>query len=611
MERESFCQSRVDDAVAQWETLIAHGKDVSPSQFCERCPASIREEVAQRIHALQSIDALLGGVETESRLFDDVATGEDGPSQPKKPPPTLGRYQLLEMVGQGGFGQVWRSRDTELERDVAIKIPRPDRLGSPEQAKRFLEEARKAAKLDHPGIVPVYDSGRQGSRYFIVSKWIDGPSLAERLKGERLSPDESTEIVAQVADALNHAHSRDLVHRDVKPGNILLDTQGRAYVTDFGIAVTGDELLRESGSISGTPTYMAPEQASGEVLRITPRTDIYSLGVVLYELLTGRLPFQGKSLLELREQICRREPWSLRAINPTLPADLERICLKAMAKDPGQRYATAGDMAGDLRRHEMARADDSQMGDERREGKPRGRLIRWSVISSITIVLIAAIVLSTRSLLRAPQSPVATEALETIQDFRPVLPLADQRIEDALNSPTVIEFIETPLEDVVDYLIEQHGIDIKIDRKAFDDIGMPTDIPITANLNNVSLRLALGGVLSDRGLTYAIANGVLVITTPEEAETSLLATRTYPIADLVLTSSHDGGEFADYELLIEMIVSTVAPQSWAQVGGPGDIAPLPFKDTHLLVVSQTLPVHHEIEQLLAGLRRSQAAARPQ
>lgn len=339
----------IDELVDRWESLRGAGQDMSLSEICKDCP-ELREEVARRIAALESIDARLRESETGSFASHQVATpgGKDGVPA-NTPPKKLGRYQLVELVGQGGFGQVWRARDPQLQRDVALKIPRPERLRSTLQGNGFLEEARKVARLDHPGIVPVFDYGREASYYFIVSRWIDGSSLAKRISTERLPPAEAARIVAEVAEALHYAHLRDLVHRDIKPGNILLDVVDKAYLTDFGIAASEDELLAELDGSTGTPAYMAPEQAAGQNLRVTPRTDIYSLGVVFYELLTGRAPFCKGSLSELRRQVLEAEPRPPRTIDDTIPAGLERICLKAMAKEPDHRYATAADMAQDLR----------------------------------------------------------------------------------------------------------------------------------------------------------------------------------------------------------------------------------------------------------------------
>jgi len=339
--------SRIDRLISQWESLREQGRQVSVAELCASCP-ELREEAARQVQALQSIDVLLNQVR-EQPACQPLAEGAEA-NRPVQPPGSLGRYRLQELVGEGGFGQVWRGYDPELDRPVAVKIPRPGRFGSAHRANRFLAEARKAARLSHPAIVPVYDVGRDGPWYYIVFEWIDGQPLSKRLAAGPLPPEEAAAIVAQVAEALHHAHLRDLVHRDVKPGNILLDREGKVYLSDFGIAAFEDELVAAEDSVTGTPQYMAPEQAAGESLRVTARTDIYSLGVVLYELLTGRPPYRAESPSDLRRQVLKAEPRPPRTINDRIPAALERICLKAMAKDPAQRYATAADMAAELRR---------------------------------------------------------------------------------------------------------------------------------------------------------------------------------------------------------------------------------------------------------------------
>lgn len=339
---------KIDEIVAQYESVRAWGQNVSLSQLCGDCPDLV-EKVARRIAALESVDKLLEELEATPIPADHTpCDAETEGLRTHDPPSTLGRYELKELVGQGGFGQVWLGWDTDLLRHVAVKIPRLHRLSAVVQGKLFLEEARKAAKLCHPGIVPVFDYGRDGHYYYIVSQWVDGPSLANRIKDGRLPFDESARIVAEVAEALHHAHLRDLVHRDIKPGNILLDSQGKAYVTDFGIAVTEKELLEDSGTIIGTLGYMAPEQAAGQSRRVTPRTDIYSLGVVFYQLLTGRLPSRWEQPTKLRRQEFEVRTKPPRTIDDNIPAELERVCLKAIAKDPRQRYSSGAEVIEDL-----------------------------------------------------------------------------------------------------------------------------------------------------------------------------------------------------------------------------------------------------------------------
>jgi serine/threonine protein kinase/predicted ATPase len=280
-------------------------------------------------------------------LLAEPATKSDAPT----PPAAFGRYQVRSILGTGGFGAVYLGHDTQLDRPVAIKVLRGGSEVPQAKADQFLQEARRLAQLSHAGIVAVHDVGLDGGQVYLVSDFLDGPDLGRWLGDHRPAWPEAARITAAVADALAHAHARSIVHRDVKPGNIILTPDRGPVLVDFGLGL--DEAKSggsELGVISGTPAYMAPEQVAGAAHRIDGRTDIYSLGVVLYELLCGRLPFRASSILELLRQVRDDEPQPPRQLRREIPPELEQTCLKALAKRLPDRYTTAVDFAEDLRR---------------------------------------------------------------------------------------------------------------------------------------------------------------------------------------------------------------------------------------------------------------------
>ncbi len=264
-------------------------------------------------------------------------------------PHHVGRYRIERIIGEGGFGIVYLGYDDQLTRPVAVKVPRADRISFPQDLSAYLTEARTVANLDHPNIVAVYDVGSTSEfPCYIVSKFIEGTDLARRLKEFRLPIEKTVELVATIAEALDFAHRHGLVHRDVKPGNILLDKSDHAFLVDFGMALQEQDAANGT-SFAGTPAYMSPEQARGEGHRVDCRSDIFSLGAVFYEMLTGVRPFRDKTLEDLLQQITQVEPCPPRQIDETIPKEVERICLKALAKRAAERYSVSKEMADDLR----------------------------------------------------------------------------------------------------------------------------------------------------------------------------------------------------------------------------------------------------------------------
>lgn len=298
-------------------------------------------------------------------------------------PCQFGDYELIEKIAHGGMGVIFKARQQNLNRIVALKMILSGQLAGADEVQRFYVEAEAAGNLDHPGIVPVFDVGCIQDQHYFCMAYIDGQDLGSLVKQSTFEPHVAAALICKVCAAIQAAHDKGIVHRDLKPGNILLDGNSEPRITDFGLAkrIESDSQLTQTGMVLGTPSYMPPEQAAG--LEIDSSADIYSIGAILYAMLTGTPPFKGKSQLETIMMVIENEPSSLRQINTAIPKDLDAICLKCLEKKPSDRYSSAGELREDLERYLSGEPIEAKKGLKR-------RIRRWSIREPALVAHIAA-----------------------------------------------------------------------------------------------------------------------------------------------------------------------------------------------------------------------------
>jgi WD40 repeat protein len=371
-------QLRLDEVLAEYMQAVESGHGPGRDELLARHP-DLAPELRAFFTDQDGFDHLVGPVRATSSsapgrppmlLPTLVPGGRDAGAQAQAPP--FGDYRLLEVIGRGGMGVVYKALQVSLNRVVALKMIAAGQLASAAEVGRFRKEAEAAAGLDHPHIVPIYEVGEHDGWHYYTMKLVEGGSLDRHLSHFREGT-RAARLLAAVARAVHYAHQHGTLHRDLKPANVLLDSEGQPHVTDFGLAkrVNGGAGLTRSGAIVGTPSYMAPEQASG-ARRLTTAVDVYALGAILYELLTGRSPFRAETPLALLQQVVERDPLRPRAVNPQCPRDLETVCLKCLQKEPARRYGSAEALAEELERwlaDEPIRARRSGAGE---------RLFKWA-----------------------------------------------------------------------------------------------------------------------------------------------------------------------------------------------------------------------------------------
>src|SRR5438270_2610746 len=419
-------------------------------RVCRKCGAKIFADTPEGLctaclfeTGLNLLASAPVATDDESGSAEDVSNVTTAPQIKKAPRPAktladFGDYELLEEIGRGGQGVVFRARQKSLNRIVALKVIGLGHWATEAHLKRFRLEAEAAASLEHPGIVPIHDVGeRDGSCYFSM-KFIEGGQLDEVARREAMPIRRAVELIAKVARTVYYAHEHGMLHRDIKPGNILLDRNGEPHLTDFGLArlVEADSTVTGTLEVLGTPSYMAPEQAAGNNAAVSSNTDVYGLGAVLYQLLTGQPPFAGGTTYETIRLLCETEPRNPRILNPKIDRDLSTICLKCLEKDPKRRYSSALALAEDLERwlkHEPIQARRTGIFSQGKKWVQRNPSSALLAASLIALAAAAGWILWKSELIRQPlTNGIAVLPFESLGEQKEQTAFADGVQDDIL-----------------------------------------------------------------------------------------------------------------------------------------------------------------------------------
>ena len=413
-------------------------------RFCGKCGARFFADAPQEFCSACLLESGLFDVEgqevtdSESAANSTLMPGKSGTTRSGPRLADFGDYELLQEMGRGGQGIVYRARQKSLNRTVALKIVGLGQWATQRHVKRFHLEAEAAASLDHPCIVPIYEIGeRDGSCYFSM-KLVEGGPLDEVARREQMSPRRAAEVIARLARTLDYAHQRGVLHRDIKPGNILIDAKGEPHLTDFGLArlVETESTITRTTEALGTPSYMAPEQAKGNNTQLTSATDVYGLGAVLYHLLTGHPPFAGGTTYQTIRLLLETEPRQPRLWNSKLDRDLSTICLKCLEKDPQRRYPTALALAEDLERwlkHEPIQARHTRILTRGRKWVRRNPAIAGLLASLVALATAIGVIIWKSELFRPPPTTgIAVLPFENLSTEKEDASLADGVQDDIL-----------------------------------------------------------------------------------------------------------------------------------------------------------------------------------